>query len=147
MSDTVEVNVGKAGPWTFEEARLICKASSVKQDEAEQAMVTAYKGYAEAEEAYRRELAMQIIHEHDEAGVAWSAAPDLARGHDRVAELRRLRDIAEGVKEAAEQACWRRVADRKDAQRFADWSQRRELAEGYGQVPEPEGERPIGAQR
>jgi hypothetical protein len=30
------------------------------------------------------------------------------------------------------------AADRKDTQRFIDWSMRRELAEGYGNTPEPE---------
>ena len=75
----------------------------------------------------------------DADGVAWSTAPDLARGDEAVARLRMERDIAEGVREAMEQALWRHVANRKDAQRFADWSQRRELAEGAGQVPEPDG--------
>jgi hypothetical protein len=64
-----------------------------------------------------------------------------------VARLRRERDIAEGVREAMQQAAWRRAADRKDTQRFIDWSARRELAEGYGNAPEPEFEQPIGGRR
>ena len=54
---------------------------------------------------------------------------DLSKGDERIASLRREWDIAEGVKEAMQQNCWRHTADRKDAQRFADWSQRREMAE------------------
>lgn len=92
-------------------------------------MRAASKDAAFAEESYRKALAEQILHIHSD-GVAWTVAPDLARGNARVADLRRKRDIAEGVREAMVQLAWRRAADRKDAQRFADWSQRRELAEG-----------------
>ena len=87
-----------------------------------------------AEEAYRLALAEAIVRLHA-AGTAWSVCADVARGEKPVAELRRKRDIANGVQEALVQAAWRRAADRKDAQRFSDWSQRRELAEGYGQTP------------
>ena len=55
---------------------------------------------------------------------------DLARGDDKVARLRRERDVAEGVKEAANQASWRRAADRKDIGRLIEWSARRDLATG-----------------
>ena len=44
-----------------------------------------------------------------------------------------------------QQAAWRRAADRKDAQRFADWSQRREFAEADGGSPQPQWSKPIGA--
>lgn len=132
------------GPWTFDQARDKCLEASVAQRSAEQFMRDTAKEYALAEEAYRKALAVQIVHEHND-GVAWTVAPDLARGDEKVAGLRRRRDIAEGVREAAVQAAWRAAADRRDAQRFADWSMRRDIAEGYGDAPEPEPSRPIGA--
>lgn len=120
------------GPWTFEQAMAACQQASQRQRAAEDAMREASIRFAEAEEAYRKALALAIVRKHDADGVAWTVAPDLARGNDLVARLRRDRDIAEGVREASQQAAWRRAADRKDAQRFADWSQRREAAE-HGQ--------------
>ena len=93
----------------------------------------AYRDFAQAEEAYRKALAIAIVGQHD-AGVAWSVAPDLARGDASVAALRRKRDVAEGVKDAMQQLAWRRSADRKDAQSFARWSQARELAEFRGEA-------------
>ena len=63
-------------------------------------------------------------------GQAATVCADLARGDKQVAELRRLRDISDGVYEAMKQASWRHTSNRKDAQRFADWSQKREVAEG-----------------
>lgn len=126
-------------PWTFAEAAAKCRRAAVAQEQAEQSYLTAARAFAEAEERYRVALATEIVQSHND-GVSWSTAPDLARGDDNVARLRRERDIAEGVREAMQQALWRHVANRKDAQRFADWSQRRELAEGYGQALEPDGE-------
>lgn len=115
-------------PWTFEQATANCRKATVAQESAEAAYLEAARSFAGAEEAYRKALAVAIVEAHD-SGVAWTAAADLARGDDEVARLRRERDIAEGVREAMQQALWRHVANRKDAQRFADWSQRRELAE------------------
>ena len=63
-------------------------------------------------------------------GTAWTACGDLARGDENVARLRMERDVAEGVKEAAMQASWRRAADRKDIGRLIEWSARRDLAAG-----------------
>jgi hypothetical protein len=130
-------------PYTFAEARQAAENASRLQKAAEDFIRQAARESARAEERYRVALAEEIVEQHA-AGVAWSSAPDLARGNKRVAELRRQRDIAEGVREAAMQAAWRRAADRKDTQRFIDWSMRRELAEGYGQVPEPDEQPVIG---
>jgi hypothetical protein len=109
-----------------------CRQASQQQRAAENAMREASVDFAKAEEAYRLALAKEIVRQHAEDGVAWTVAPDLARGNEKVARLRRERDIAEGVREASQQGAWRRAADRKDAQRFADWSQRREMAENGG---------------
>lgn len=131
-------------PWDFSTARQNCARAAVAQEQAESAFKDAAKDFALKEEAYRKALAVEIVKAHAD-GVAWSTAPDLARGDDTVARLRRERDIAEGVKEALSSAQWRHTANRKDTQRFADWSMRRELAEGYGQALEPKYETPIGA--
>lgn len=131
-------------PWSFEQATANCRKAAVAQESAEQSYLSAARAFAEAEERYRKALAVEIVTSHGD-GVAWSTAPDLARGDDEVARLRRERDIAEGVREAMTHALWRHNANRRDAQRFADWSQRRELAEAAGTVPEPEATETIGA--
>lgn len=103
-------------------------------------MREAAREFAEKEERYRLALAKEILRAVAEDGVAWTVAGDVSRGNAEVAAKRRERDIAEGVLEALKQGAWRRVADRKDAQRFADWSQRREFAENFrpeGFEPEP----------
>ncbi len=139
----VRVTIGPEQPWTFAHAVQKCREASTMQALAEAALRDASVAAAEAEEAYRKALAECIVTKHA-GGVAWTVAADVARGDERVARLRRERDIAEGVREALVQAAWRRAADRKDAQRFADWSQRRELAEGFGDVPEPREMRTFG---
>jgi len=138
-----------AQPFDYGQAVAAAREASALQLGAERAMRDAAQTYADAEERYRCALAKEIVRQHAEDGVAWTVAPDLARGDPNVARLRRERDIAEGVREASRQAVWRRAADRRDVARFTDWSMRRELAEGYGNAPEPEPEfaAPIGAVR
>lgn len=118
-------------PYTFQEARAAATKASRNQVAAEEFIKTSARAFALAEEAYRVALAEEIVNKHAE-GVAWSTCGDLARGDKRVAMLRRNRDIAEGVRDAAVQACWRRGADRRDTEAFIDWSKRRDLAEGNG---------------
>lgn len=132
-------------PWDFEKATAKCNAVKAAQEQAEIALRNAYRDFARKEESYRVALAKEIVRQHAQENVAWTVAPDLARGDATVARLRMERDIAEGVKEAMQQAVWRATANRKDAQRFTEWSMRRELAEGYGQTPDPTYEKPIGA--
>lgn len=115
-------------PWDFEQARAAARQASITQRSAEYFIRDAYRSFALAEEAYRVALALRITELHAE-GVAWSSTADLARGDKMVARLRRERDIAEGVKEAAAQAGWRASKDRDDVHAFIGWSQRRELAE------------------
>ena len=132
------------GPWTFSEARQKCLNAAGAQKLAEGSLKEAAKNAATAEENYRIALAEEIVRQNA-SGAAWTVAADLAKGERRVAELRRKRDIAEGVREAMVQLAWRRSADRKDAQRFSDWSQRRELAEGVGAGQEPDWSLPRAA--
>lgn len=131
-------------PWSFEQATANCRQAAVAQQQAENTLRDCYRDFARKEETYRVALAKEIVRQHAEEGVAWTVAPDLARGDTTVARLRMERDVAEGVKEAMQQAVWRATANRRDAARFCDWSMRRELAEGYGHTPEPVYEQPIG---
>jgi hypothetical protein len=115
-------------PWSFDEARDAAREASQHQQHSEEFVRTTARDAAMAEEAYRVALAEKIVTLRAEK-VPASVCADVARGDRYVAELRRRRDIAEGVREAASQAAWRRNADRRDVQRFAEWSFRRELAE------------------
>jgi uncharacterized protein involved in propanediol utilization len=115
-------------PYTFDEARTAAANASRAQKMAEDFIRQAYHDFALKEEAYRVALALRITELHAE-GVAWSSTADLARGDKAVARLRRERDIAEGVKEAASQAGWRASKDRDDTAALISWSARRELAE------------------
>ena len=66
-----------------------------------------------------------------------------AAGAEDVATLRRERDVAVGLREAAQQACWRRAADRRDCQALCGWSERQMFAEAAGRI-EHTFEKPIG---
>lgn len=122
-------------PWDMGQARDAARRASIAQEQAEQALIETARDFAVKEESYRVALAKEIVRQHDVDGVAWTVAPDLARGDPNVARLRRERDIAEGVREAMQQAAWRRAADRKDTQRFIDWSARISLRVD---APEPD---------
>jgi hypothetical protein len=115
-------------PWDFDEARAACRKAAIAQENAEAEVKRAALELALAEEKYRIALAKRIVVLRQEGNAATVCA-DLARGDESVAALRRLRDIQDGVYEAMKQASWRHNQNRKDAQRFADWSQRREFAE------------------
>jgi len=116
------------GPWDFDQARDAARKASMAQRTAEDFIRDAFKTFALAEESYRLALAQKIVEIHAE-GTAWSATADLARGDKTVARLKRDRDIAEGVVEAAKQAGWRASKDRDDVAAFIGWSQRREFSE------------------
>ncbi len=124
-------------PWDFDEAREACRMASQAQHAAEDALKEAARDLALAEQAYRLALAKRIV-ELRADGTPASVCADVARGDVEIARLRMKRDIADGVREAAVHAAWRRNADRKDAQRFADWSMRRELVEGGQPEWQPE---------
>lgn len=116
-------------PWDFVEATVEARKAQANQQKAEERVRVAYREFAEAEQAYRVLLAQTILQYKNE-GLAITACADIARGAGEVAELRKDRDIKEGLKEAAQAALWRHQSNRKDVLHFAEWSQRRELAEG-----------------
>ena len=117
-------------PYDFAAATAAQQAASAQQRQAELFVIDSWKRYAEAERAYREALSKRIVALRAE-GVAVTACSDIARGEKAVAALKLARDVAEGVREAAGQAAWRASADRKAQQTFAEWSMRRDLAEGY----------------
>lgn len=123
-------------PWDFDEARIACRKASQRQEQGEEALRKAYIDRALAQERYRKALAEKILELRGE-GYPATLCLDLAKGHAEVADLRCQWDVAEGVCEALLQAAWRFTADRKDAQRFAGWSERREFAEAGGVVSQP----------
>lgn len=117
-----------AVPYDFGEAKAAIERASIAQRGSEDHVRQAFKDYAAAERAYRLALAEEIIRLRADATPA-TVCQDLARGHQRVADLKYRRDIAEGVKEAATSAQWRHTADRRELEQLVDWSLRRELAE------------------
>ncbi len=132
-------------PYSFDDATALTRQASAAQKAAEDLLRSTSRDSAEKERSYRVALAKEIVRQHADDGVAWSVAPDLARGNPEVANLRMLRDIAEGVREATQQQAWRASADRKDLTQLVLWSMRRDLAEGY-EAPVGEGQT-FGARR
>jgi hypothetical protein len=120
-------------PYDFGQARDKIEQAKRAMQASEQATRDAYAGYARAERAYRMALATRILELHAD-GIAWTVTADIARGDKKVADLRYHRDVAEGVKEAAQSATWRLTADRKDLAALIDWSKR---VSPDGQYDEP----------
>ena len=110
-------------PYSFDEARQAITQASQNMKASEDFTRKAYEEHAAAERAYRVALAKKIIELHAE-GVAWSSCSDLARGDRDVADLRYRRDVAAGVREAAQSATWRLTADRKDLLALVEWSKK-----------------------
>lgn len=120
-------------PYSFAEAREAITTASQNMRNAEQFVRQAFEQAAAAERAYRVALARKIVELHA-GGAAWTVCQDLARGDKEVADLRYKRDVADGVKEAAQNATWRMTADRKDLGKLVDWSMR---VAPDGQMDEP----------
>lgn len=135
-----------SSPWDFQQATNAARQASNNQQAAEDFVRETARTLAEKERQYREALAREIVQQRAQ-GVAWSVAADIARGAPDVARLRMERDIAEGVRDAAGQAAWRRSADRRDVQSFVAWSMRRELAEAGLPVPDGSALSVIGGRR
>lgn len=120
-----------SGPWTFEQAQLANREAAALQAGSETAIKDAFRAAGEAENAYRQAHAEALVRARA-SGDPVSVCEAVAKADPRVCELRLARDVAEGVKKAAEQEAWRRSADRRIAEGFLNWSMRRELSE-HGQ--------------
>lgn len=112
-----------AVPYDFGEAKAAIERASVAQKNAEEAVREAFKGYGNAERAYRKALAVKIVELRAE-GVPATVCLDLAKGAKSIADLRYHRDVADGVKEAATSAVWRHTADRRELEQLVNWSLR-----------------------
>lgn len=123
-------------PFSFAQAADASRTAQKLQRDAERELRDLARAAATAEELYRKTLARRIIQAHEQDGIAWSVAPDIARGDPVVAGLRRDRDIAQGQVEAQKHAVWRLTANRRDVLALIDWSARRELAENGGGEPQ-----------
>lgn len=121
--DPEDEEVRDPRPYDYEGAKRAVARASRDQSHAEQWQADAARDFAQKEEAYRVALAEKIVEFHVD-GVAWTACQDLARGEKAVAALRRDRDIAEGVVEAAKGNAWKCVANRRSLDRLVDWSMR-----------------------
>ncbi len=114
-------------PLLIEDARAAAHRASEVQREVENLIRDASKKLAEAERAYRRRLSERIVQLHAEEHYAITMCGDIARGEADVSQLRYVRDVADGVLEAAKQQAFRRGADRKDLHELIVWSERRDL--------------------
>lgn len=133
-------------PYDFGQASEADQAAHDRQRAAEQFIIDAGRGYAEAERAYREALALKILALKAE-GTAWSSCGDIARGDPSVAALKYKRDVADGVREAATQAAWRASKDRDAESTRIQWSLRRDLAEGYRAPAGPAEPQTFGARQ
>lgn len=124
-------------PFSFAQARDASTRAQHLQLDAEQTLRDLARAAATAEELYRKALARRIVHAHEQEGIAWSVAPDIARGDPSVAGLRRDRDIVQGSLEAQKNVLWRLTANRRDVLALVEWSARRELAERGPGAQEP----------
>lgn len=120
--------------WSFQQAQQAMREAASNQRAAETALRRAVRTNAETERDYRKALALRLVELRSE-GLAATACADVARGEPRIAELRYKRDIAAGVVEACRQELFARSSDRRDVARLAEWSMRREIADGSGGDP------------
>jgi hypothetical protein len=95
--------------------------ASKAQKECELYFQETYEAYAKAEAEYRQELAKETLRLRVD-GMAATLIPDLAKGNERVSSLRLHRDVQKGLLDSASQRSWRVNHDRRDVQRFIDWS-------------------------
>lgn len=110
-------------PFDFAQAKAADIRAHDDQTKTENDVRTKARELAEAERTYRKALAAEMLTLHAK-GKAITACYDLARGDERIANLRYLRDVAEGAYEAAKQACYKVSADRRELEQLVDWSQR-----------------------
>jgi hypothetical protein len=108
-------------PWDFFEAKDAARRCSIAQADAEKVFAEASETYAQAEAAYRIELAKEMTVLRAQGQPA-TLVGDLARGSEQIAGLKMTRDLCKGLLDAATHGIWRHNADRRDVQRFIDWS-------------------------
>ena len=123
-------------PWDIQEAHDILAEASRAQHDHQETIKKAVKAAAHADHLHRVALANKIGELRD-AGTAAALCSKLAQGDETISLLARDAAEKEGDREIAVQEGWRLHASRKDLQELADWSKRRDLAEGYHGAQEP----------
>ena len=112
-----------ARPYDYGGAKRAAARQSRDQAQSQEQVASDARNAAEKERLYRMALAKEILRLHAK-GVAWTSAQDLARGEEEVARLKYDRDVAQGMKEAAEIGAWKCSANRKTLDLLIGWSMR-----------------------
>ena len=126
-------------PYDFGEALEATNVTKAAQKVAEDNLKAAWRDFGAKRKAYQLALAKKIV-ELKAAGQPSTYLLELARGDSEVARLRFEKDIAEGVKEAAQSALWRHSGDRHDLREFIQWSKGVDLRVHAGDGRETETE-------
>lgn len=122
-------------PFTFDGAKAAVIRGHDDGTKAETGIRTAAREFASKERVYRIALAQKIL-TLKAGGMAVTAAQDVARGDQHVADKKYERDVAEGAYEAARQVGFKVAADRRELEQLVNWSMR---VAPDGQDREPEG--------
>lgn len=125
-------------PYDFGQAIQATNDLRSAQKAAEDNLKAAWRDFGAKRRAYQLALAKAIVRLKAEHGA--TAAIELARGDEEVARLRFEKDVAEGVKEAAQSALWRYSGDRHDLREFIQWSKGVDLRVHAGNGSETEAE-------
>lgn len=154
MSELVEKPVNPTNTWRrgeqpnvspldFGQLQALFARADASQQEGEDFLRTAARQLGETAAAYRKALALEITRLRNDSAPA-TLARDLARGNERIADLKAAETLAEGIYEAAKQACYRHAADRREVEQLGEWS-RRVALDGQQREPRGQQQRPIGA--
>lgn len=114
-------------PFEIVDAREAARKASEQQKSVEDQIRKRSRRLAEAEARYRERLSVRIMELKTEEGIAWTVCSDVARGEEDIAQLRKARDICQGLLESVQQQGFRYGADRRDLHKLIEWSERRDL--------------------
>jgi hypothetical protein len=123
-------------PWEITQARDALADASRQQHDHQDTVRDAVKAAARADQSYRVARARKTAELRD-SNMAATLCDTLARGDQEIAQLAHDAAVAEGDREIAIQEGWRLHANRRDTEQLADWSKRRDLAEGYYGAQDP----------
>jgi hypothetical protein len=130
-------------PLEITDARSAAHRASEMQAAVERRLTENTTALAEAERAYRQELATRILTLRAD-GLPATVCADVARGERKCSDLRYARDVAAGVLDATKQEAFRRGADRKSVEQLLLWSMKVALADGSN-GHEPQWSGPVAA--
>lgn len=121
--DPPDDEIRNVEPYSYEQAKRAVARASRDQAEAAKERGDLAERYARAEQTYRVALAKRMVELRAE-GYPVTISQDLAKGDPNVAQLRYERDVADGMREAAEQRAWQASANRRSLEQLIAWSQR-----------------------